>query len=425
MARLAIEHAPDVALPGRFLRSVAAWGALAGLMLLAEGPALLASRWSPGTLALVHVFTLGVLGNAMFGALLQFLPAAAGVRVRCGPGRVAGMHAALNLGAAGLVAGLWWPSVGLRAAGATLLGIAFLSLAAVTLPGVVARARRSLLHAGIALSLVAGLATAALGILLVGALAGAVALPTMRWADLHAAVGLIGWVSVLLVAIGRVVMPMFQGTSAVPALGQGAWLLLVAIGLPLAGFAWVKAGWGTPMRALASVALLSVAIAGLWLQGRSRRSSSAALAGFWRLGLFALALAAVAAWLPGEHAVLAGVLVVAVGLPMLVLGMLVEIDAFLGWIALHRRCGRGLQLPGVLTLLPPSRRLALMRLFALAGGTMSVAALWPGEASARLAGALLLAAYLALAWAQHGVASAVHAFASANPAADAALRRTP
>ena len=79
MVRLALERAPDVADPGRFLRSVPAWGARAGLMLLAEGGALLASRWSPATVAVVPVFTLGVLGNALFGSLLQFLPAAAGV----------------------------------------------------------------------------------------------------------------------------------------------------------------------------------------------------------------------------------------------------------------------------------------------------------------------------------------------------------
>ncbi|GAB2490893.1 hypothetical protein [Arenimonas alkanexedens] len=35
MVQLALEHAPAAAHPGRFLRTVPAWGALAGLMLLA------------------------------------------------------------------------------------------------------------------------------------------------------------------------------------------------------------------------------------------------------------------------------------------------------------------------------------------------------------------------------------------------------
>lgn len=425
MARLSIERAPDVTHPGIFLRSVAAWGALAGLMLLAEGPGLLASRWTPGTVALVHVFTLGVLGNALLGSLLQFLPAAAGVRLQVGAWWAHGLHATFNLGAAALVAGFWWTSPGLRAAGAIGLVLAFFELAVVALPGVLAKARGSLLHVGIGLSLVAALATAAMGGLLVAALAGAVELPLLRWADLHAATGVVGWMLVLLAAVSRVVMPMFQGVPQVPGRLQGAWLLWVAIGLPLAGIGWVRAGAGYALGAVAAAAVLSLALGGLWLQRRARRISGATLGAFWRVGLVALALAAVVGWLPGERAVLVGVLVLAVGLPMLVLGMLLEIDAFLGWINLHRRCGRGLQLPGVQTLLPSARRRALLWLFALAGVALSLAALRPDALGTRLAGALLLAAYLALAFAQRGVASTVQAFALAHPRADAALRSKP
>ncbi|WP_227978212.1 hypothetical protein [Arenimonas daejeonensis] len=133
--RLALDQAPAPAGPGRFLHTVPAWGALAGLMLMVEGPALLLSRWSPATVAPVHVFTLGVLGNAMFGSLLQFLPAAAGVRVRGGSREAAWLHGALNLGSAALVAGLWWPSALLRGIGACALALAFLLLVSATLPG--------------------------------------------------------------------------------------------------------------------------------------------------------------------------------------------------------------------------------------------------------------------------------------------------
>ena len=415
MARLSIERGPDVTEPGIFLRSVPAWGALAGLMLLAEGPTLLASRWSPATVALVHVFTLGVLGNALFGSLLQFLPAAAGVRLQVGAWWANGLHAGFNLGATCLVAGLWWSSPWLRAAGAIGLVLAFFELVVVALPGVLAKARGSLLHAGIALSLVAALVTAALGALLVAALAGAVVLPVLRWTELHAATGVVGWMLVLLAAVSRVVMPMFQGTPEVPGRLQGAWLVWVAVGLPVAGFAWIRAGAGEMIGAVTAAAMLSLALGGLWLQRRARRISGATLGGFWRIGLVALALAAVVAWLPGERAVLVGVLVLAVGLPMLVLGMLLEIGAFLGWISLHRRCGRGLQLPGVQTLLPPARRLVLLRLFALASLALVLSTLWPDPVGTRIAGALVVVAYGALALAQRGVASAVHDFAAAHP----------
>lgn len=411
MARLALDRAPAPAGPGRFLRSVPAWGAFAGLMLVVMGPALLQSRWSPATVALAHVLTLGVLGNAMFGSLLQFLPAAAGVRVRGGRHGPAVLHALLNAGTLLLVAGFLGPSASARAAGASALGMAFLLLVAATLPGVLAKARGSLLHAGIALSLVAALATATLGGLLVAALAGRVVIPVARWTDLHAAAGLLGWVLVLLAAVGRVVMPMFQGAPEAPARAQAAWLTAVVLGLPLAGAAWVWGGVGMPLRALVAATVSTLACGGLWLQSGSRKSAPGALAGFWRAGLCALMTAAAVLVLPGDHALLSGVLGLGIGLPMLVLGMLLEIAAFLGWIELHRRCGRGLQLPGVQVLLPALRRRRVLRTFVVAGTALAGAAVWP-DLLGRPAGALLLGANGTLAWALSGIHRGVRDFAA-------------
>ncbi|TNJ33631.1 hypothetical protein E1B00_09815 [Arenimonas terrae] len=392
-----------------------AWGALAGLMLMAQGPTLLLSRWSPATVALVHVFTLGVLGNAMVGSLLQFLPAAAGVRLRGGPRLPWVLHALLNAGTVALVAGFQLPSATGRTAGAVLLGATFLVLAAASLPELLARARCSLLHAGIVLSLLAALATVALGCLLVAAIAGRVALSIPRWTNLHAAVGVLGWVLGLVAAVGRVVMPMFQGAPEVPARLQAGWLAALALGLTVAGVLAAGTGVDLPLRVLASAAALSLAGGGLWLQSRSRKSAPGELARFWRFGFLALAAAGALLLVPGEHSLLVGVLGLGVGLPMLVLGMLLEIAAFLGWIALHRRCGRGLQLPGVQVLLPASRRRIVRRCFALAGLALVAAALWP-PAFARLAGALLLAANLSLAWALAGVGRGVREFTAAHPA---------
>jgi hypothetical protein len=415
MVRLALEQAPRPEAPGRFLRSVPAWGALAGLMLLAAGPALLQSRWSPQTVALVHVFTLGVLGNAMFGSLLQFLPAAAGVRVRGGPALPGMLHALLNAGALALVAGLWWPSAAGRGVGAALLALAFGALAAACLPALLARARRSLLHAGIALSLVWALATVALGVLLVAALSGRVAIALPPWTDLHAATGLLGWALGLIAAVGRVVMPMFQGAPEAPARGQAGWLAALALGLPIAGASAIGFAFETPLRLLAAAALMSLAGGGLWLQSRSRKSRPGELLRFWRLGFIALAAAGALLLVPGGPAVPVGVLGLGIGLPLLVLGMGLEIAAFLGWITLHRHCGRGLQLPGVPSLLPASRRRIVRRMFALAGLGLVAAAQWP-PLFAHAAGGLLLAAHLTLAWALRGIDRGVRDFAAAHPA---------
>lgn len=424
MARLALELAPEPSVPARFLRTVPAWGVLAGLMLLAQGPALLVSRWSPATVALVHVFTLGVLGNAMFGSLLQFLPAAAGVRVRGGAGFARVLHAALNLGTLALVAGLAWPRPMLRELGSGLLLLAFLMLAGAALPNLLRRVGGSLLHAGIAVSLLGGLATAALGGLLVAGLAGRVAVSLEDWTNLHAAIGLLAWVGALLASVGRVVMPMFQGTPAAPANAQAVLLAAVAVGLPLAGGVLLAGGDSLALRGLLALVALAVALGGLWLQSRSRKPMSAALPRAWRLGFAALAVAAGVAMATGD-ARLAGALAIGAALPLLVMSMLVEISAFLGWIALHRRCGRGLQLPGVHSLLPPRRRQQLLLGFALSALTLPAAVAWPGWPLAVAAGLALAGAHVQLALAQRHVAREVEAFAASHPPASIPTRESP
>ncbi len=409
MARLALELAPATALPNLFLRTVPAWGVLAGLMLLGEGPALLASRWSPATVALVHVFTLGLLGNAMFGSLLQFLPAAAGVRIAGGAVLARSLHGLLNAGALGLVAGLWWPLAPLREAGGLLLVAAFALLAGAALPGLLRRAAASLLHAGIAVSLLGGLATAVLGLALVAAMSGRLALDLARWTDVHASVGLLAWVGVLIASVGRVVMPMFQGAMPAPATLQAALLGAVALGLPV-----LAAAAGPPaLAAFGAMLAAAFALGGLWLQSRSRKPLQAALPSAWRAGLLAILAAAIA--LAAGESRLAMALALGAGLPLLVLSMLVEISAFLGWIELHRRCGRGLQLPGVATLLPPARRQALRNRFLAAAFTLPMAVAWPSAWTTTLAGLAWLAACLQLARAQHGLAGRVRDFALAHP----------
>ena len=106
MAKLQLDHAPTASLSRRFLLSAPLWGMLAGVLLLLDGNALRFARWSPDTLALVHTFTLGVLGNIMFGSVLQFLPVAAAVRVRGSVRLGLGLHAVFNVGALALVLGL-------------------------------------------------------------------------------------------------------------------------------------------------------------------------------------------------------------------------------------------------------------------------------------------------------------------------------
>ncbi|WP_017463281.1 hypothetical protein [Dyella ginsengisoli] len=390
MTRLRLEQAPAATLPLRFLLAMPCWGIVGGALLLIDGDATLRVRWHPATLALVHVWTLGVLGNAMIGSVLQFLPAAAGAPLR-GARHAPWLHGAWNLGALLLVTGLHrGDRVALAAAG-TLLPLALLGLGAMTLPGLVAAAGERLLRVGLGAALGYGSATALAGGLLAWRLAGYGRWP-LALVDVHAAFGVLGWMIALLAAVARVVMPMFQGTGRVAAPVQAGWLAAATVALPLAAawhlhrpdgvaLPWVVASGGGAF-ALAALALQ-------WpVPGERRR----ALYRHWRLGLAALVAAAVA--LASGAGMLAGTLGLGIGMPLLVASMALEIVPFVAWIDLRRRVPRGTRIPGVQRLLDERHKQALLVVHGTAAVWLLAAVLWPQPWLARLAGAAQLVAWL-------------------------------
>ena len=286
--------------------------------------------------------------------------------------------------------------------GGLLLLAAFVLLAALVLPGLVGAAGPVLLRWGIGCAIAGGLVAALLGLSLALAIAGVWRVPLLPLTDAHAGWGVLGWVLALLVAVARVVMPMFQGVAAVPARLQAGWQLAL-YALLLAALAMALRGASVPaLRMGAGLLVLAVALGGLLVQLRAPKLRHAPLTYFWMAGFAALAAAACALLAGGEdNLLLAGVLALAIGLPLLVTGMQLEISAFLGWIDLQRRCGRGVHLPGVQLLLPARDKAIVLALHGLSALALLAATAQP--ALARLAGGVLLLAHAAGCAALYGV----------------------
>lgn len=410
MAKIAIERAPPTGLPRRFLLASPAWGAAAGVLLLLDGPQALGTRWAPATLALVHALTLGAWGNAMFGSLLQFLPAAAGVRVRGGLRAGGVLHVTLNAGALLLVAGLHALAPGALALAGVLLAVAFTLLVAMLAPGLLQRLREAgprALPAGVLLALGSALVTAALGLAMLSALTGHRGLPALPWIDVHAAWGVLGWMLGLLAAVGSVAMPMFQGTPAPSARLQWAWFAATLVVLVGGGCLLGVHGVGAVLRLGVAACLAALGGAGLLGQWRARHARNAWLVRSWRAGFLALLAAATVLALQGP-ALLAGGLVLGVALPFLVGGMQLEIMAFLGWIELTRRCPRGVRLPAIGRLLPDGEKAGVFAAQLAAAVLLLVALCWPP--AARAAGVALVGSNTLLLWRLLGVQRRVRAF---------------
>jgi hypothetical protein len=286
-----------------------------------------------------------------------------------------------------------WP-VALNMA-ALVLPLAFVALALMVIPGMRSAVGQRLLRAGFVVALGFALATAVLGGLLALGLNGYLDLPLAGFTDIHASWGVLGWVVVLIATVARVVMPMFQGTGVVAEPAQATWLASVTLML-VVGAGWRMSGHENWLAGAMAVAVLLFAGAGLWLQWRAPRLRRSPLVNSWRAGLVALAVAGLAlAFLP--DGMLAGGLGLGLALPWLVTGMMLEIVPFIGWIELHRHCGRGVQVPGVQRLLPDrdKHRVLLAQLPML---LLPAAVVWPSAWLARGAGVALLLIWALICW---------------------------
>jgi len=234
-AGLSLEQAPPISVPFRFFLTVPAFGLLAAALLLWAGADALASRWTAQALALAHLLALGVIGMAMFGALMQMLPVMAGVRVPA-PRRTAGVchllvtAGTLLLAQAFLDGGSGWFRASALVLGAGLAVFLMLfghALLRAPQPGEAVRGMRWV-WLGLAVTAVLGVALA------LAHAEPALILHRPTATDVHLALGLLGWVAPLVVVVSWQVVPMFQVTPAYP-----AWLRKCLAPLVCATLAWL------------------------------------------------------------------------------------------------------------------------------------------------------------------------------------------
>lgn len=384
--KLDLDQSPELAAVLRFFLATPLFALLAGLLLLWQGESAFHSRWSPATLALTHLFTLGVLGMSMLGALIQILPVVAGCELPHVDKMARTVHTLLGAGTLVLAGAFLGSRAWLFALAVALLAPAllwFIGCLAVGLWRAVPEGAAPMV-AMVRLALAALLVTVVLGALLGTALAlpGGLPLPLMRVTDLHALWGLFGWGGLLLAGVAFQVLPMFQVTP----LYEGRLERHLGLAVVLALMLHVATA------TLAASVLLCAAcvwFAGATLRLLARRTREPdAMTRFWRLSMASL-LAAVILWSAGQPLapwvlIIAGVLFSAIN------GMLYKIVPFLLW----RDSPGQRQVKHIIpdALAQRQYRLHLLALILL------LAACWYPEPLAHAAGAATALSALALAW---------------------------
>lgn len=366
---LSYEQAPPFGAPLRFFLIAPAFLLLAAVLALIL-PDWQHNRWSPATLALTHLVTLGYLAMIMLGALLQILPVVLGApvpQVR----RVAWIGLlGLSLGTLTLASGLilsdpFWLQTAmlLLAAGLAppLIAIMF-SLTRTAAPQIAWPIRQAILALAV---------TLALGVLLAGGLGGIWSsdgmggnFSTSELTDRHATWGLIGWVLILVIGVAYQVVPMLQLTPPYPIqLSRWlTWIVFASLLLYALPTAW------SPVLALAGSGLIGLcgvtfAVTTLRLQAQRRRKIGDITLDFWRLGmaclLLAIALATLLTALPSPDAwqealqIELGMIFLLGFAHSVVSGMLYKIVPFLAWFHLKTQTNAKVgSIPNMKELLP-------------------------------------------------------------------------
>ena len=408
---LRLDQAPPLAVPLTFFLTVPVAMVAGGGTLLFQGDAALVTPWSPATIALAHLGTLGVLAMAMCGALYQMIPVVAGApvpAVRLGHA----VHALLVLGGALLTAGLLLAGPPLLFSLALgLLGAALL-LFLVPVTWAIWRApTRSSTTGGMRLALASLAAVAVLGVVLAQQYA-TVDFSAQRplLLQVHLTLGLLGWVGGLITAVSWQVVPMFYLAQPVPQPRARAvlWLLGVGLALTLVG---LFAGPSLPMAPAALLALCALPAAlAVWglgpylllqsLRARRRPRAEASLRA-WQvatfLAPFVALTAALAAWgEDGRWNLAFGWLAIWGWAGLTVHGMLTRIIPFLLWFHRFSRLVGLAPVPPMNRLLPErTARISLgLHLATLLLGLGAIASGWSWLA--RGTGVLLLATGIAL-----------------------------
>jgi hypothetical protein len=414
---LSLQDSPPIAIPLTFFLTAPLALAAAGGLVVWNGADVLATRWSPLTLALTHLGTLGFLTMVMLGATYQMVAVVVGSPVPW-PRLAQAVHGLFSLG---VVLFCW----GVAGSNSTAVFIAIIPLTVSVLvflvPVGIALGRtrtQNVTSIGMRLALLSFFFAAVLGIWMAHGFGG-MRFPGSRmlWSQVHLSVALLGWVGGLIVAVSWQVLPMFYLARRIPTAHSWTVQLLAALGALLPVFVLVLA-YSLPSAPEAETSTVNLAagaalpgIVAVWflhpavclrnLAGRKRKRADGSLR-FWQLGLGTAPLVGAAAfaayfWADPKWDLLFGWLALFGWAGAIVHGMLTRIVPFLVW--LHRFAPRigEIRVPSVKKILPDP---LVQRNFALHAITLclGVAAILSGvDWLARSTGVSMALTALALA----------------------------
>lgn len=312
-------------------------------MLLFGDADMFVSRYSPQTVAITHLFTVGFFTFVMFGALTQMLPVLAGVKIARVETVSMLSYVLLLFGTAFMVFGLFFDIKILSLWASVLLvsGFAVSTVFMLSALGKVINFTPSV--KAMVLALVFGLLISLLGAHMLASYGrGSFSSLHVAFADIHSVSAILGFAGMLIVGISFHILPMFY---VAPKFGEGyqkSVLWLISLGVVL----WSALNIAAPSYAFSAKVLLSLLFlsfaTGVYksLHNRRRKVSDITIL-YWRSSVV-FAIVGFVFWMlndfmQGKYIVVASVLIGGGFILSVISAMLYKIVPFLVWFHLNAK----------------------------------------------------------------------------------------
>lgn len=234
---LSLDQAPPIWVPFRFFLTAPLFGILLGLVFFFYPLESIVDRYSPVAVAIVHLFTLGILTMIIFGAMQQMMPVLAGAAIQKPLlfGNI--VYVSLSVGTLCFSGSFLFSNKIMLMVGASFLTLSFITFFATAIYLLFKVKFLTSTVNAMKIFAVAGIITAFLGLYLAGSyISGNVGMGHFNFVNTHAAFGLFGFAVVLIMGVAFQVIPMFYVALDFPKYVQNklpifVFGLLISIGL--------------------------------------------------------------------------------------------------------------------------------------------------------------------------------------------------
>jgi hypothetical protein len=336
---LSLDQAPPISVPFRFFLTAPIFAMLIGVMFLIYPAELITNRFSSETIAMVHMFTLGVLSMIIFGAMQQMMPVLAGAPIKRAKLFATVVHTFLTLGTIFFVLKFLYYQNEFLIAAIVCLAISFLTFF-ITAIRLLFKVKYVTSTVNVMkLFAIAGVLTALLGLHLAGAhLSGNMGSNYLSFVNIHILLGIFGFAALLIIGVSFQVIPMFYVALDFPKSVQNRLpLSIFLLIISYFAFAFLELNFYI-YKVLFAIFFVIYAFHGLNSLNNRRRAVSDVTLWYWKVSLYSLVIAMLN-WLfvPQDSSYFLTILFAFGFLFSLLQGMVYKIIPFLCWFHLSSK----------------------------------------------------------------------------------------